>query len=134
MEIQLPTISASGLQNGDVLSGSINSATYTDHDSVSYLNVKYTGSHSGDDIQVQSYSITENLSDLGYDVTNDDTITVSPRVVTLEAVKTYDGTDNLVGNEVTIGNLVEMRQSIIPTPQFTISMLRQLRVYATSMR
>ena len=106
MEIQLPRFPASGLQNGDVLSGSINSATYTDHDSVSYLNVKYTGSHSDDDIQVQSYSITENLSDLGYDVTNDDTITVSPRVVTLEAVKIYDGTDNLVGNEVTIGNLV----------------------------
>jgi hypothetical protein len=78
-----PTISSSVLQNGDVLSASIASASYTDHgEGVSYLDVKYSGSHSGDDIAILSYSISENLSGLGYDVTAD-TITVTPKVVSL---------------------------------------------------
>ncbi len=101
-----PTISSSVLQNGDVLSASIASASYTDHGGgVSYLDVKHSGSHSSDNIAIQSYSISENLSGLGYDVSGD-TITVNPRVVTLSAVKIYDGTDDIVGSELTIGNLL----------------------------
>ena len=101
-----PTISSSELENGDVLSASIASASYTDHGGgVSYLDVKHSGSHSGDDIDILSYSISENLSGLGYDVTAD-TITVTPRVVTLSAVKIYDGTNDIVGSELTIGNLL----------------------------
>ncbi|MFL2912189.1 MAG: YDG domain-containing protein [Opitutales bacterium] len=101
-----PTISSSVLQNGDVLSASIASASYTDHGGgVSYLDVKYSGSHSGDDIAILSYSISENLSGLGYDVTAD-TITVTPKVVSLSAVKIYDGTNDIVGSELTIGNLI----------------------------
>ena len=102
-----PTIASSVLQNGDVLSASIASASYTDHGGgVSYLDVKYSsGSHSGDNIAIESYSISENLSGLGYNVTAD-SITVTPKVVSLSAVKIYDGTNDIVGSELTIGDLI----------------------------
>ena len=101
-----PTISASGLQNGDTLTSSIDSATYTDHGGgTSYLDV--TGANDDDGVfQETGYSLTENLAALGYDVTNTQTITVNQKEVSLTATKTYDGTNVLDGSEVTIGNLV----------------------------
>ena len=101
-----PTISASDLQNGDTLTWSVDSATYTDHGSgTSYLNVTGANDENGD-FQEQSYTISENLTALGYLVTNSDTITVTQKEVSLSATKTYDGTNVLEGSEVSIANLV----------------------------
>ena len=63
-----PTISASGLQNGDVLTASIDDESYTDHGGgTSYLDVKGAVDGNGD-FQVHSYSISSNLGALGYNV------------------------------------------------------------------
>ena len=101
-----PTISASDLQNGDILTSSIDSATYTDHGGgTSYLDV--TGANDDDGVfQSAGYALTENLAALGYDVTNTQTITVNQKQVSLTATKTYDGTNDLDGSHVTINNLV----------------------------
>ena len=118
-----PTISASGTQNGDINNGdnwsldtlsadsgtsaySIADESYTNHGGVtSYLDVKGANDANGD-FQVQTYSISENLSGLGYNVSTG-TIRVDQREVSFDTVaKTYDDTDVLEGNEVIFGNLV----------------------------
>ncbi|MDG1139035.1 MAG: YDG domain-containing protein, partial [Opitutales bacterium] len=103
-----PTISTDNLQNGDTLTASIEDESYTDHgsDETKYLDVKGEVDAASGDFQVQSYSISENLSALGYNVTNNQTITVNQKQVTLSATKTYDGNNVLNGSEVTIGNLI----------------------------